>query len=193
MTAPTSTKALTRASKFIALILRHDPAAGGLTLDAEGWAPVDQVVAALRQHDPAANRAMLDQIVADDAKGRYNFSADGARIRANQGHSVAVDLGLLPATPPALLYHGTVARVLDAIRAEGLRPMQRQHVHLSPDTETATIVGRRRGVPLVLAVRAGDMHAAGTLFYRSENGVWLTGPIPPEWITWPAAIPPTAP
>lgn len=116
---------------------------------------------------------------------KRRFTVDGDRIRANQGHTVTVDLELPPAEPPAYLYHGTVARHLDAIRAEGLRPMFRHHVHLSPDRETATRVGARRGRPVVLSVDAGAMHHDGLVFHVSANGVWLTDAVPPRYLRFP--------
>ena len=128
----------------------------------------------------AVTRAELDHAVATNDKQR--FQVEDGRIRASQGHTVAVDLGLPPATPPAYLYHGTVARVLDVIRAEGLRPMARHHVHLSADRETATRVGARRGRPVVLAVDAAAMHEAGHVFRVSANGVWLADAVPPRFL-----------
>ena len=169
----------TRVSRFIALVLRHDPAAAGLTLDAEGWASVDALLQALRTRHGPFPREALEALVAADSKGRYALSADGSRIRANQGHSVPVELGLAPATPPDRLFHGTVRRALDAILREGLKPMGRHHVHLSSDMQTATAVGSRRGEPVILAVDARGMNQAGHLFYRSANGVWLTDTVPP--------------
>jgi putative RNA 2'-phosphotransferase len=127
-------------------------------------------------------RAELEEIVATSEKKRFALSADGRRIRANQGHSVDVDLNLQPIAPPELLYHGTVAKFLPSIRAQGLLKGQRHHVHLSADRATAETVGERRGVPIVLTVRSADMVRAGHLFYRSENGVWLTDHVPPPFL-----------
>jgi len=124
----------------------------------------------------------LHALVAADTKSRYALSADGQRIRASQGHSVDVDLGLEPVLPPSLLYHGTIAAYRPAIRIEGLTRRKRHHVHLSPDRETAHMIGRRRGKPVVLIVRAGAMHEDGHLFYRSANSVWLTDVVPPNYI-----------
>ncbi|MEV4346562.1 RNA 2'-phosphotransferase [Actinoplanes sp. NPDC049596] len=170
-------------SRRIAFLLRHRPETAGLTLDANGWVPVDDLLAVL-----PIDRAGLDAIVAGDEKSRYAIArrADGSEwIRANQGHSrrVEVDLGLEPATPPAVLFHGTPSRNRDAIRRDGLRPGSRHHVHLSPDVPTALVVGRRRSADvLVLRVAAGEMAAAGHVFHRSENGVWLTAAVPPEYL-----------
>lgn len=173
---------LKRASKFIALVLRHKPEVAGLTLDAEGWTEVEDLLRGLATAGRPLSRADLAALVETDAKGRYALSADGQRIRAQQGHSVPVDLGLQTATPPPRLYHGTVRSVLDAILADGLRKMQRHHVHLSPDVETATAVGARRGKPVVLEVDASAMAADGYVFLRSANGVWLTDAVPPRYL-----------
>ncbi|MBK1660849.1 RNA 2'-phosphotransferase [Paracraurococcus ruber] len=171
-----------RASKFIALVLRHKPEVAGLTLDAEGWAPVDPLLRSLDASGRPLSRSELVALVAADEKGRYAFSPDGERIRAQQGHSVAVDLKLTAASPPSKLYHGTVRGALAAILAEGLSKMGRNHVHLSPDIETATKVGARRGKPAILEVDAAAMAADGHVFFRSENGVWLTEAVPPSYL-----------
>lgn len=167
-------------SKYLSKHLRHEPDRIGISLDEHGWVAVDELLRACARHGFTLTRDDLDHVVAVNDKQR--FTLDGDRIRANQGHSLTVDLGLPPAEPPAYLYHGTVARVLDAIRAEGLRPMDRHHVHLSPDRETAVRVGARRGTPVVLAVDAGAMHRAGHLFHVSANGVWLTDAVPPAFL-----------
>lgn len=169
-----------KVSKYLSRHLRHQPERIGIALDENGWVAVETLLSAAARHGFAITRAELDQVVAANDKRR--FTVDGDRIRANQGHTVTVDLDLPPAEPPAYLYHGTVARVLDAIRAEGLRPMARHHVHLSPDRETATRVGARRGRPLVLTVDAGAMHRAGHVFRVSANGVWLADAVPPEFL-----------
>lgn len=175
---------LKRVSKFLALILRHKPDAGGITLDEEGWAPVDAVLAAIRSRFGDFGREDLEELVRTNDKKRYAFDETGRRIRASQGHSLAgVDLGLEPVEPPPLLYHGTTERFLVAILAEGLRKMNRQHVHLSEDVETAaTVGGRRSGETRILEVRSGAMAAAGHTFYRSANHVWLTDSVPPEFL-----------
>lgn len=174
-----------RTSKFLSLVLRHDPGKIGITLDDAGWTDVSALLAACAEHGVAITRAELEQLVAASDKQRYALSADGARIRANQGHSVEVDLDLPPATPPARLYHGTVADVLAAIRAEGLTKRARHHVHMSADLETATRVGGRRGKAVILVVRAAEMVEAGHVFFRSANGVWLTDHVPPAFIEFP--------
>lgn len=171
-----------RVSKFLSLVLRHDPARIGITLDDAGWTDVDALLAAAAAHGVPLTRDELREIVAGSNKQRFAMSPDGARIRANQGHSVEVDLQLAPCEPPALLYHGTVDAALPGIREEGLVRGARHHVHLSVDVETATRVGRRRGAPVLLTIRAADMHAAGHVFYRSENGVWLVDQVPVRFI-----------
>ncbi|MEU6545636.1 RNA 2'-phosphotransferase [Streptomyces sp. NPDC046859] len=174
-----------KVSKYLSKHLRHQPQRIGLTLDEGGWVEIDTLIAAARAHGFPFTREELDHVVAANDKKR--FAVDGTRIRASQGHSVEVDLGLPAATPPPYLYHGTVAAHLDAIRAEGLRPMNRHDVHLSPDRDTATRVGARRGRPVVLSVDTGAMHRDGHVFHVSANGVWLTKAVPPEYLRFPEA------
>jgi putative RNA 2'-phosphotransferase len=174
-----------KVSKYLSKHLRHQPGRIGLVLDEGGWVEIDTLIAAAAAHGFPFTREELDHVVAANDKQR--FAVDGTRIRASQGHSVDVDLGLPPATPPPYLYHGTVARFLDAIRAEGLRPMDRHDVHLSADRETAARVGARRGRPVVLALDAGAMHRDGHVFHVSANGVWLTRAVPPEYLRFPGA------
>ncbi|WP_344358564.1 RNA 2'-phosphotransferase [Streptomyces gobitricini] len=169
-----------RVSKYLARHLRHQPERIGLVLDAHGWVPIDDLLRAAAGHGVRITRAELEHVVAVNDKRR--FAIDGDRIRASQGHTVAVDLDLPTAEPPTYLYHGTVARSLPAIRAEGLRPMARHHVHLSADRETATRVGARRGRPVVLPVDAGAMRRDGHVFHVSANGVWLTAAVPPAYL-----------
>ena len=169
-------------SKFLSLVLRHRPEAIGITLDGAGWVAVDTLLAQCRAHDRELTREALQEIVATSPKQRFMLSDDGARIRANQGHSVPVALGYAQAVPPELLFHGTVATKLAAIRTTGLRKMARHHVHLSPDIATARAVGRRRGRPVILRVAAGRMYADGHVFYLSANGVWLTDEVPPSYL-----------
>lgn len=172
-----------RLSKRLSKILRHEPDSVGLTLDPQGWVRVDALLAALgRTH----TRAELDDVVTNNDKQRFRVRTDedGVEwIRASQGHSVEVDLALDPVEPPIELFHGTPRRNLDAILAEGLVPGQRHHVHLSIDTATAHVVGARRGDEVVLRVDAAGLAAFGGLFYRSDNGVWLTDHVPPEFLT----------
>lgn len=175
----------TRASKFLSLHLRHAPHKIGLQLDAAGWTGVEALLQACARAKMPFSRAELDEVVRTNSKQRFAFDASGQRIRANQGHSVAVDLGLPEVAPPATLFHGTAERFLDAIRSEGLKPMARHHVHLSGDEETARQVGARHGGAVVLRVPAGAMHAGGQAFFRSENGVWLCERVAPEFLELP--------
>ncbi|MEC3993346.1 RNA 2'-phosphotransferase [Actinacidiphila sp. DG2A-62] len=173
-------KAAVRISRFLSLVLRHQPEAVGLVLDEGGWVDVDRLIAACAAKGRRFSRADLDHVVATNSKKRFAYSADGRRIRASQGHSVAVELGLEPAAPPDVLYHGTAAATLPLILRDGLRPMARQHVHLSVDVATAVRVGSRHGRPVVLAVDAAGLAAAGHVFRVSANGVWLTDAVPPD-------------
>ncbi|MFI7014301.1 RNA 2'-phosphotransferase [Streptomyces sp. NPDC050164] len=172
-----------KVSKYLSKHLRHQPEQIGLALDEGGWVEIDTLIAAAAAHGFPFTRDELDHVVATNDKRR--FAVEDTRIRASQGHSVQVDLGLPTATPPAYLYHGTVARTLDAIRAQGLKPMNRHAVHLSPDRETATRVGARRGRPIVLTVDAAAMHRDGHVFHVSANGVWLTQAVPPRYLRFP--------
>jgi putative RNA 2'-phosphotransferase len=170
-------------SKAMSLWLRHEPGKAGLLLDAQGWAPVEAVLAALGRARLECDWERLLHVVESNDKQRFELSADAGRIRARQGHSVEVTLDWPTMTPPELLYHGTVAAALDAILAEGLTPGRRHHVHLSGDLETARRVGARRGAPVILAVRAADMARAGSSFMLTANLVWLTEHVPPRFIT----------
>jgi putative RNA 2'-phosphotransferase len=167
-------------SKTLSLWLRHKPDAANLTLDEAGWTDTDSVLAAMAAKRIDCDWERLLFVVETSDKQRFELSADGARIRARQGHSVEVALDWPQVAPPEWLYHGTVDRFLPAIRAEGLQPMRRHHVHLSPDAATATIVGNRRGDAVILTVRAGALAAAGQAFFLTSNGVWLTDHVPPD-------------
>ena len=174
-----------RISKFLSLVLRHRPELIGIELDAQGFAPVDELIAKAHLHGTVLTEAELRQVVADSDKQRFALSEDGGMIRANQGHSVPVDLALKPQAPPEVLYHGTVAKFLASIRQQGLLKGQRHHVHLSSDEATASKVGSRRGRPVILEIASAPMHADGMAFYLSANGVWLTEHVPPSYITFP--------
>ncbi len=176
---------LIRISKFLSLVLRHRPEKIGIKLDDQGWVDVSQLLAACKQHDRPISRALLDEVVETNNKKRFAFSEDGLRIRANQGHSIKVELGYEAQEPPSTLYHGTATRFLQAIRREGLKKMRRHHVHLSADLDTASKVGVRHGKLAVLVIRSGDMHNDGHQFFRSENGVWLVESVSPEYIDFP--------
>ncbi|MFC0431316.1 RNA 2'-phosphotransferase [Kutzneria buriramensis] len=167
-----------RLSKRLSRHLRHAPEEIGIQLTTDGWTDVAPLLAALR-----ITRDQLDHVVETNNKRRFAFDETGSRIRANQGHTVPVELDLPVETPPATLYHGTVAKFLDAIMADGLRPMSRHDVHLSPDVATAVKVGSRRGKPVVLAVDAGRMHADGHVFRLSANGVWFTEHVPAAYLS----------
>lgn len=176
-------KELVEKSRFLSLVLRHQPGAAGVALDANGWVAVDALLDGARRANRAITLEELREIVETNDKRRFALSEDGRRIRASQGHSVAVDIGMPPAEPPEFLYHGTVERFLAAILVEGLCKMARQHVHLSADRKTAARVGQRRGKPVILRVAAAAMRRAGATFYLSENGVWLTDQVAPEFLT----------
>lgn len=176
---------LKRISKFLSLVLRHEPGKIGITLDENGWTDCQVLIEAANKHGKHFDHAILLKVVRENDKQRFALSEDGRRIRANQGHSVEVDLVLEVQTPPELLYHGTVAKFIDAIRESGLQKGKRHHVHLSPNLVTATKVGERRGQPVILTVRAAEMSAAGYPYFQSANGVWLTDAVPPEFIDFP--------
>ena len=171
-----------RVSKFLALVLRHDPGRIGIELNPSGWAGIDELLVACDAHGFPVTREELEEVVANNPKQRFVIDPTGNRIRANQGHSIDVDLDLMPVRPPAVLYHGTAGGNLPAIMAEGLRSMRRQHVHLCGDETTASNVGRRHGSPVVLVVDAERMHREGHNFFVSANGVWLTDDVPPRYL-----------
>lgn len=169
-------------SRFLAWVLRHAPHEVGLCLDAEGWAPVDAVLGACHARGVPLDREGLARLVAESDKQRFGLSPDGRMIRAVQGHSIPVRLDHPEREPPPSLYHGTVARFLPSIEAQGLLPGQRHHVHLSADPETAAAVGRRRGPAVVLRVEAHAMWTEGHRWFQSPNGVWLTAHVPPRFL-----------
>lgn len=174
----------TQTSKFLSLLLRHQPEVIGLTIDHQGWADVDELIAkANATGRTTLTRAEIEQVVATNPKQRFDLSPDGQRIRANQGHSIDVDLELESVEPPATLFHGTATRFLEPIMAQGLVKRSRQHVHLSADKETASMVGTRHGKLAMLHVDASAMRAAGHEFFLSKNNVWLTDHVPAEFLT----------
>lgn len=177
-----------QAGRFLCYVLRHRPDAIGLTLDDRGYVAIADLITALARHGHPVSRMQLVEIVATDAKRRFGLCADGTRIRAQQGHSIEVDLGYAPATPPAILFHGTVRASLPSIRQHGLTRMQRHHVHLSAGETTAKLVGSRRGDAVILRVDSRAMHDAGHSFFLTPNGVWLTESVPAAFLSgWPTS------
>jgi len=170
---------LIKQSKFLSYVLRHKPEAINLALDPEGWALVDELI---EKADIKIDRDTIEVIVAENDKKRFALSEDGLYIRANQGHSISVDLGLSAIKPPDILYHGTATRFLESIKQQGLLPQNRQHVHLSDNIETATIVGARHGKPVILKINTLAMQQDGNLFYQSKNLVWLTDCVQPIYL-----------
>lgn len=170
-------------SRFLSLILRHKPEEIGLTLDNQGYLEVEKLLQGINNTGRKIDKDILDEIVASDNKQRYSYNHDGTKIRANQGHSVKVDLGLTKSKPPEFLYHGTVERFLDSISKQGLLRMGREYVHLSDNIETAKNVGTRRGKPIILVINAEEMYNDGLEFYLSENNVWLVENVPVKYIS----------
>lgn len=173
---------LTRTSKFISLILRHKPEVIGIILDEHGWADVDTLIAGVSKTHPL-DMQMLEEIVRTDDKQRYSFNSDKTKIRANQGHSIPVDVELSEASPPEILYHGTGEKYMTSIEKEGLIPKTRLYVHMTDDYGTAIKVGQRHGRPVVYRIDTMVMEKEGFKFYRSVNGVWLTKKVPARFLT----------
>lgn len=173
---------LIKVSKFLSKHLRHTPEALGLTLAPGGWVSIDELLSACAARQFPITQDELEQAVATSDKQRFAIDKSGTLIRANQGHSTAVDLQLEPQIPLKILYHGTGEKSVEAILQSGLLRMSRHHVHLSEDVETARKVGMRHGRPVIFAIDAVAMHQAGWLFYRSENGVWLVDRVPPQYL-----------
>ena len=169
-------------SKFLSFILRHRPDSIGISLDSQGWVSVDELIAKSQVAGTHFTREDLLLVVETSDKKRFSLSDDAHKIRAAQGHSVTVDLGLTPQEPPTILYHGTATRFVASILAEGLKPKSRQQVHLSPDEATAQRVGQRHGKPTILKVDALSMHRQGFKFFLADNGVWLIDQVPPEFL-----------
>jgi putative RNA 2'-phosphotransferase len=175
-------KNLVRISKFLSKHLRHDPAGIGLTLAEGGWVEVEDLLAGCARKGLRLSWAELKEVVEQNDKKRFSFDETGQRIRANQGHSVEVDLQLQPVTPPDVLYHGTAENTVEEILRTGLNKMRRHAVHLSATVPTARAVGSRHGKPVILVVDAAAMSKAGVLFSRSDNGVWLVDAVAPEYL-----------
>ena len=177
-------KDLKQTSKFLSLVLRHNPGLIGIEMDGEGWVAVDELISKSVAHEHHLTEQILEEVVRTSDKKRFSYNEDRTKIRANQGHSVEIDLQLDPGEPLEFLYHGTVDKFLGSIKAGGLQKMERTHVHLSKDVETATTVASRRGKPVILIVRAAEMHRDGYKFYLSENKVWLTDEVPAKYINF---------
>ncbi|GFD80830.1 RNA 2'-phosphotransferase [Tenacibaculum sp. Mcav3-52] len=174
-----------RISKFLSLILRHQPEKIGLKLDINGWTSVEELLNKSSNNGVSFTKEELDLVVKTNDKQRFSFNEDKTKIRANQGHSLKnVTIVTETKTPPPFLYHGTVAKFIPSIKENGLQKMSRQHVHLSSDVETAKKVGSRRGKPIILTVQSGVMHKKNYEFFLSENGVWLTNLVPTEFINF---------
>lgn len=170
-------------SRFLSLVLRHKPEQIGLMLDDSGWADIDQLVDKATAAGVDIDRPIIERIAASCPKQRFAISEDGQRIRATQGHSLNVDLGMENRQPPDSLFHGTATRFLESIKQSGILPRERQYVHLSADPETALVVGKRHGKPVVIQIDSRTMSLKGYLFFLSENGVWLTEHVPHRYIT----------
>ncbi|MEO1052401.1 MAG: RNA 2'-phosphotransferase [Bacteroidota bacterium] len=175
---------LKRTSKVLSLLLRHRPEAANIKLDKEGWANVDELIEKVSRRFHPVDHDLIKVVVETNDKQRFSFSEDGLKIRANQGHSIPVDLGLTPIEPPEYLYHGTAETNVDAILEKGILKGSRQHVHLSLDKVTAEKVGIRHGKPIILNIRSGQMHRDGIHFYKSENDVWLTDFVSAQYIAF---------
>ena len=173
------TNNLTKTSKFLSLVLRHKPQEIGLTLDDEGWAVIQDII---DKSNHSLTRNLIFEIVEKDSKQRFAISDDGLNIRANQGHSLKVNMRFEPVEPPQYLYHGTATRFVTTILREGLKRQNRQFVHLSIDTDTAAKVGQRHGNPAILQIPARSMHRDGYQFFQSQSGVWLSKDIPPQYL-----------
>lgn len=179
-------KKVTETSKYLSLVLRHQPKVIGMQLDAEGWLPIDELIRNANQRGNSLSLEMLHEVVATCEKKRFSLSEDGLRIRANQGHSVPdIELNLKTLIPPNQLYHGTVAVFIKSIQEHGLMKRSRNHVHLSSDIETARKVGSRRGKPVILTIQTQAMYQSGFPFYLSANHVWLTDSVPAQFIEFP--------
>ncbi len=175
-------KDIKSASKFLSFVLRHCPEDIGIALDANGWADISELIDKSPSQIDLSNELIKEVVLTSD-KQRFKVSDDGLRIRANQGHSVKIDLELKPKEPPSKLFHGTATRFINSINKEGLKPGQRQHVHLSTDVDTACKVGQRYGKPIILNVDSGSMFKQGYTFFLSNNNVWLTKHVPSQFLS----------
>lgn len=178
-------KQLKSISKFMSLVLRHRPDSIGIELTEAGWVAVDQLLPAMNKAGRKIDSDLLQTVVRENDKQRFQFNDDGSMIRATQGHSVEVELGHASATPPDVLCHGTPTKFVEPIQREGLTKQKRHHVHLHADATLASSVGQRRGAPVVLTIDSKAMAAAGYVFFVTPNDVWLTDHVPPEFIRFP--------
>ena len=176
-------KNLIKKSKFLSLVLRHEPHVAGITLDAAGWTAVDELLAGCLKAGVSITSAELDEIIRTNEKQRFILSDDGRQIRANQGHSVEVELGYSPERPPDVLYHGTAIQFVDAIRTSGLSKRKRHDVHLSTSIDMTMAVGGRHGKPVLVTIDAAGMYRDGFEFFNTPNGVWLTDTVPAKYLT----------
>ena len=176
---------LTKISKFLSLVLRHHPEKIDLKLDEQGWASVKELIVGAKKLEIHLDKDLIEKVVRTNDKQRFSLSPDGQFIRASQGHSVEVSLGLEPKRPPTILYHGTASKFIDAIKAKGLVKGQRNHIHLSENEKTPEDVGGRHGKPVILQIKAEQMYLEGKEFYLSDNKVWLTEDVPVEYIIFP--------
>ncbi|HVU58081.1 MAG TPA: RNA 2'-phosphotransferase [Puia sp.] len=175
-------KERTKISRFLSLVLRHKPQEIGLQLDSQGWADISELIEKATTAGRTFTAHDLEEIVTTNDKQRFAYNEDKTKIRASQGHSIEVELQLDAAIPPEQLYHGTVEKFLQTIQSQGLRKMNRHHVHMSKDRTTAAKVGERRGEAIILVIKSGDMNRDGFVFFQSANGVWLTDHVPVKYI-----------
>ena len=179
-------KNLVKLSKFVSPVLRHQPEVIGLKLDENGWADVDRFSELAKQNGKDISKSVLEEIVETNNKQRFLFNSEKSKIRANQGHSIDIELGLMPKQPPEQLFQSTATRFIESIRQQGLVAGNRQHVHMSSDETTATNVGQRHGKPVVLKIDTAAMHHDGSIFFCSENSVWLTEFVLPQYLEFPS-------
>lgn len=175
-------KQITKTSKFLSLVLRHKPQTIGIELDKNGWTNVDTLILKMNHFGKKVDMQILEEVVEKNNKKRFKFSEDKTKIRANQGHSIEIELNYKPKTPPDILFHGTASKNVGIILSKGLKKMNRHHVHLSLDIETATNVGQRHGKPIIFVVKSKEMSEKGFEFFVSDNGVWLTESVPVEFL-----------
>lgn len=182
---------LVRISKFMSLVLRHEPEKIGLNMDSEGWVSVEELINKINGHSSSKlkgtekiTKDIIDEVVDTNEKKRFAYNSDGTKIRASQGHSIDVDLKMSSVSPPEILFHGTASRFIHFIKKDGIKKMNRQHVHLSSTKSTAISVGSRHGDSCVIVVKSGDMKRDGFVFFMSENGVWLTDNVPSKYLVF---------